>query len=260
MDEVKSILIASPLHDGKVESSYLLGMLNTQQALLSAGVPHTFFFNSGESLVPRVRNNICKVFLNRRCAATGHPFTHLLMIDSDLGFNGADVCRVLGFADDDHQVIAGLAPIKSLDPRKAIEAAKAGCPPGELFRHCTRNVVNPAPGYEYKPDDRLVPVRYAGSGFMLIARQALMAFSERYPELRYKPDYRIGDKDFDDHVDAGVMAFFDTMISPDEVRYLSEDYTFCYRCRQIGIETFVARDVRLSHTGKYTFFPNPTGV
>jgi hypothetical protein len=257
----KSLFIASPAHDGRVEVAYLCAMLDVQQSFNGKGIPHTYYFNSGESLVPRARNNICKVFLNAVCQATKEPFTHLLMIDTDLGFGAADVLALFNAADDAHGIVAGLAPLKVLNWQRVADAAAAGIPVDDLPRMATRSVVNILGDYKYSENPSpIVPVKYVGTGFMIITRKALLDWASFHPDKRYIPDYKIGTPEFDQAEDPHVTAYFDTMICPEEGRYLSEDYTFCRRAREAGIETYVARDVRVSHIGKYTYLPELGGL
>ena len=53
-----------------------------------------------------------------------------------------------------------------------------------------------------------------------------------------------------------MFALFDTMIEPESKRYLSEDYTFCRRCQQLGIQIFMDPTINLDHQGTYLFEGN----
>ncbi len=256
----KTLFIASPAHDGKVETSYLIGCIEADRRLRQMGVFSQFYFNSGESLVQRARNNIAKVFLNSKCAETGDYFTHLLQIDTDLGFTADHVIKVLQAADDKHHVIAGIAPAKAINWEGVRQAALKGATAGQLEGAGSRNILNPLPNFDYRTPNPLVPVKYCGTGFMLTSRECLLDFERKYPQLKYKPDYTIGDPAFDNAPDREVMAFFDVMICPEEKRYLSEDYTFCKRAKAIGYDIYVHRECLMPHVGKHHYQPNPAGV
>jgi len=252
----KTLFFASPLHDGRVESAYFCAAIDLDRGMRAHNIPVQFYFHSGESLITRARNNICKVFLESRCGETGEPWTHLVMMDSDMQFTSDQIARVLGMADAKHQVIAGLAPVKAINWEAVRKDAVAGFTAKDLESAGSRMVVNPLPGHDYsRNDDALVPVKYCGTGFILIAREALLAFQNAYPELAYLPDYKIGEPALDDAEDPTVTAFFDTMICPDEKRYLSEDFYFCNKMKAIGIQPYVCRDVLVGHIGKYTYKP-----
>lgn len=257
---MKSLFLGIPAHDGRVETSFFFSGINLSRALDGHGIPSTWYVNIGESLVQRARNNIAHVFMNSRWGKDGLPYSHLMMIDTDLGFQSRDVLRLLELCDDEHPIVAGMAPLKSINWAAVGAAARDGAPDDVLRWVGSRNVVNAKDGYDYQADPSpLIPVKYAGTGIMVITRNALERFAAAYPELSYAPDYRIGCPEFDDNCEK-VTAFFDSMICPDENRYLSEDYTFCKRARAIGLETYVCRDVLVDHIGKFTYQPNRSAL
>lgn len=256
--KLKTLYIGVPSHDHKVEVSFFIGAINTDRNLWQGKkIPIQWSFNSGESLVQRCRNNIAHTFLHTKCGQTKDYFSHLLMIDTDMDFDAHHVEALLDACDESHPIVAGMAPKKYINWGAVKDAAKNGVPANQLAQYASSNVVNKLEDYDYNTDEELVPVEYAGTGIMCVTRDALLKFSDAYPELKYKPDYTIGDSSFDKNVFKGVTAFFDCMICPDENRYLSEDYTFCKRARAIGLETFVHRGVLVGHIGKINYEPNP---
>lgn len=254
--EIRSLFLGCPTHDGKVVAQFLCGCIDLERACWDAGVPLQFYFNSGESLVQRARNNVAQVFLGKRLDETNAPATHLLFMDSDLGFSAVDVVRLMDLCDAAHPVVAGLCPLKSIDWGNIAAAAAAGVPPPELAAQGSRNVVDLLD--VFRRDGAVVEVKHAGTGFMMIRREALLKFADAYPELAYTPDYKIGDPAFDDA--EKITAFFDCFICPDSNRYLSEDYGFCARMRKIGVPIHVCPSVQASHIGVYAYPPNPAGV
>ena len=93
-----------------------------------------------------------------------------------------------------------------------------------------------------------VKVRYAGTGFLMIRRQALEKMCAQYPLLQYKRDHSIdaaaaSDKRF---------ALFECMIAEDGT-YLSEDFAFCKRWTDMGGEIWADLDSKLHHVGPMTF-------
>jgi hypothetical protein len=57
---------------------------------------------------------------------------------------------------------------------------------------------------------------------------------------------------------SNLFALFDCMIDPETGASLSEDYSFCLRCRQIGGEIWIDRASKLTHTGPYAFVRDHT--
>lgn len=249
----KTLFFSAPLHNGMVESGFFCSCIDLDRRLRDLDIPLSFYFNQGESLVQRSRNNIANTFLNSVCSETGEPWTHLVMMDNDMGFEAWQVEEMLALADDDHWIIGGSAPVKAINWRKVHDAAKAGASIDEIKSAGSRMVVNKLDDWE---DDgsSLIPVKYCGTGFILIDRRALQVFAENYPELWYKPDYKIGSPEFDNQDE--VVAFFDCMICPESKRYLSEDFTFCHRMKEVGVWTYLCREAIVSHVGKYEFRPH----
>jgi hypothetical protein len=252
----KSLLFTSPVHSSMVYTAFLCACVDLDRQA-KGKLPMDFFFNSGESIIARARNNICQVFLNKECPDTKEPWTHLVMMDSDLRFDPAHVLRVVDYCGPEYPIVCGLAPLKAINWPAVAEAAKAGVEPDLLAKAGGVNVANPLDVIIQGSD--VVEVKYGGSGFMCISREALLAFATAYPELAYTPDYTIGDAAFDGQAQA-VTAFFDTMICPEDKRYLSEDYAFCHRARAIGLKTYVCRTALAGHIGPYEYQAHPAGV
>jgi hypothetical protein len=53
-----------------------------------------------------------------------------------------------------------------------------------------------------------------------------------------------------------LFALFDCIIDHETGAYLSEDYSFCRRWRQIGGEIWIDGASNLTHTGPYEFVGN----
>ena len=96
-----------------------------------------------------------------------------------------------------------------------------------------------------------VKVRYAGTGFFMIRRNAIEKMCARYPQLQYKRDHSI---------DAATesnnrFALFECMIAEDGT-YLSEDFAFCKRWTDIGGEIWADLQSSLDHVGPSVFRGN----
>jgi hypothetical protein len=98
-----------------------------------------------------------------------------------------------------------------------------------------------------------VSVRYAGTGFLLISRQAINRLCEAHPELRYttidvQADSQTGT--------LNRFALFDTFIEAETRTSLSEDYSFCRRWTDLGGKIWLDTQSTLTHTGPFTFVGN----
>ncbi len=93
-----------------------------------------------------------------------------------------------------------------------------------------------------------VRIRYAGTGFLLIRRQALERMCARYPQLRYKRDHSLDAVDASDN----RFALFECLIDKDGT-YLSEDFAFCKRWTDMGGEIWADLDSSFNHVGPMSF-------
>lgn len=171
----------------------------------------------GDSLVSRARNTLTADFLESDC-------THLLFIDSDLVFSSEQIARMV---EHDVPIVGGFYPKKQ---------------DGNLEWVCNAKIPNP------EPDERgLHSLRYIGTGFMLIKREVFDAMIVRYGEsLAYFADG--SGRPEHDFWSVGVHRGADG-----RGRFLSEDWFFCQRCLDMGLEVLGDTRVRLKHIGTATF-------
>jgi hypothetical protein len=91
-------------------------------------------------------------------------------------------------------------------------------------------------------------VRYAGTGFLMIRRQALEKMCAQYPQLKFKRDHSVDAATASDK----RFALFECMIDEDGT-YLSEDFAFCKRWTDMGGEIWADLASKLNHVGPMTF-------
>lgn len=110
-------------------------MLDLINHTTQIGLDVTVGFNSFESLVTRARNSMVANFL------ADDRFTHLMWIDSDIGFRAADVMRLVHAA---RHVAAGAYPKKlNLWPAEGLrEALPAGTTKADFLAHYAQYPVN----------------------------------------------------------------------------------------------------------------------
>jgi hypothetical protein len=210
------------------------------------GIEIKFSFLFNESLITRARNYLVDEFLRSQ------GFTHLLFIDSDIGFDPNGVLELIAI---DKDIIGGPYPKKSINWNTVANVARNNpdLPAGELEAVIGDYVMNPIPGTQQFKVTEPLEVMEIGTGFMLIKREVFTKFREEYPHLRYKPDHA-GQASFDGS--RYIHAYFDTVIDPESHRYLSEDYMFCQYWRAIGGSIWICPWMKLQHVGNYTFNGN----
>ena len=205
-----------PCYGGAVFENFFVSFMRNVINLCGNNLQFTVETMANESLVTRARNNlIAKGMFN-------NDSTHLMFIDADISFDVLDVLRLIA-ADKD--VIGGLYPKK---------------------RYPIEYVTNPVDGQPSKTTG-VQEVKDIGTGFLLIKRTVLEKMFQAYPTLKHRNNLNL-DAKFEPY----MYALFDTMIDKDGT-YLSEDYTFCKRWRDIGGKIYAHNDVKLGHAGYHTF-------
>lgn len=233
-----SIYLATPAYGGLAYIHFVQSLLTLQGACVERGVRLRTDMMGGEALIQRGRARMLARFL-------ASDATHILFCDSDIGFAPENVWRLL---ESGHDVVAGVAPAKFLNWEKARAAAVAGGRADEVQTAAQAYVVRflPNPDNSVEVNEGFARVAYCGTGFMLISRDAAARVTAAHPELTAKMgDMAEGGGD--------AVMVFDTMIEPGTGQYLSEDYAFCRRWRDLGGEVWVDLESALTHVGTGTF-------
>jgi hypothetical protein len=184
--------------------------------------------------------------------------THMIFIDSDIGFNARDVIALLALQDPDdandkYDILAGPYPKKCISWEKIKQAVDKGFAdenPQELEKFVGDYVFNPRNGQNEIPINSPAEVSEAGTGFMMIRRATFEKYKAAFPHLSYKPDH-VRTAAFDGSRE--IHAYFDCIIDPDSKRYLSEDYMFCYNVQKMGGQVWLCPWMQLQHVGSYIF-------
>lgn len=291
----KSLFLATPMYGGMATGVFTKSLVALKEMCKDIGIVMYEHFLFNESLIPRGRNYCCDEFLRARIGPepeegvedTRPFFTHMLFIDSDIGFDPKDVIFMLAIADPggDKDVVCGGYAKKCI----AWEKIKAGVDQG--FAEEDPNVLENFVGdFVFNPKHKgninigePVEILEGGTGYMLIQRQAFEKFDKAFPSQSYRPDH-VRTKHFDGS--RPIMAYFDCPIdrgytfedvktlmtkaaagedvteiakdlidkeSKSSMRYLSEDYMFCQYLQKAGGRIWLLPWVRTVHMGSYMF-------
>lgn len=134
--------------------------------------------------------------------------------------------------------------------KRAVDKGIADKDPNILKEFVGDFVFNPVDHQKDQPLDELIEIAEGGTGFMMIQRSAFEKFADKYPQYLYTPDHA-RQKHFDGS--KKIMQYFHTEIDPKDNRYLSEDYWFNRKCAEIGIKTWMAPWLKLTHVGTFPF-------
>jgi hypothetical protein len=229
-----SVFIATPMYGGMAAGTYTMSLAHTPAAFFKNGIGLFCSCVMNDSLVTRARNYLAYQFLQS-------PATHLMWIDADIGFDPADIVRMVR---TDKDIVCGIYPKKEIHWRQVAQAAREGVPPERLRdyeRSVVLNLIDDSP--DRVSTDGLIEIANAGTGFMLIKRGVFEALSDDVPS-------------YVDGSTPGIVlkAFYAVSIDPDAGNsLLSEDYHFCRLARGRGFNVYAAPWVRLNHTGTYVF-------
>lgn len=263
------VLIGTPAGEGKVTTQFLLSFIETQNAArnhkdalakeIIAQNP-TINFNepnnlhglqltlgkhciyiglytlANESLLARGRNHIA-------AQALYGGWDKLFFIDADEGWSWDDF-KALALSP--HPLIAGVVPLKvypkyphnfetSLNFLPFLEDEK-------YFDRALRTLsstIKMAQGH----GSNLVKVAFTGTGFLCIDRSVLMKMSETAEAYSYPEPYT--------GQNTTHWSFFDG--GPIDGEFLSEDWKFAARARELGFDVIIDVNVRVSHCGSHVF-------
>jgi hypothetical protein len=244
----RKLFVATPMYGGQCAGMYTRSIADLSALCYRYGIQLQLYFLFNESLITRARNYCVDEFMRSEA-------THLMFIDSDIGFDPNDVIALLALQSDesDFDVIGGPYPKKCIAWEKVKTAVDKGFGdknPNDLERFVGDYVFNPKVNTREIPINQPVEVMEIGTGFMMIRRKTFVEYQKAYPELYYRPDH-VRTEHFDGSRE--ILAFFDTIIDPESKRYLSEDYMFCYNVQKMGQKVWFCPWMKMQHVGTYIF-------
>lgn len=233
-----NLAIATPCYGGQLTWLYHESVMRLFATCLSAGIDVSPLVVAGDALITRARSELVAQFLDNPAT------THLLFIDSDIGFDPDQARRLLAFGAD---VTAAAYPAKVIEWDRTKQLVATGeFRPEKMYRY----VYGVADKARIEGRNGFIKASYAGTGFMMIRRAALEKMCAAHPELRYRATHTRSA-----HANESVnrYALFDCMIEPETGTYLSEDFAFCRRWTALGGEIWVDAKSRLKHVGPVIF-------
>ncbi len=278
----KKLFLATPMYGGQNAGMFTRSILDLSAMCATYGIQLQVYFLFNESLITRARNYCVDEFM--RSGAT-----HLMFIDSDIGFDPRDVLALLAMQDETspYDVIGGPYPKKCISWEKiklAVDRGVADEDPNVLEKFVGDYVFNPKNSTSF-PLNRPVEVMEIGTGFMMVRRETFEKYEKAYPHLYHRPDHvrtehfdgtRKIQATFDTVIDRGwsmndVYKLFELIESGDlksaealvsairnvettaSFRYLSEDYMFCYNVQKMGGQVWFCPWMKMNHVGSYVF-------
>jgi len=249
----RKLFVATPMYGGQCAGMYTRSIADLTALCVKYGIEFKSYFLFNESLITRARNYCADEFLRS-------GYTHLMFIDSDIGFDANDVIALLAMCSEEspYDVIGAPYPKKCISWEKIRAAVNKGVAdedPNRLDEFVGDYVFNPVvePGAPRTIQiSEPAEVLEIGTGFMMVKRTTFEEYERHYPEQLYRPDH-VRTEAFDGS--RQIMAYFDCIIEPKSRRYLSEDYMFCQNVRKMKArnKVWLAPWMKLQHVGSYIF-------
>jgi hypothetical protein len=243
------LFVATPMYGGACAGMFARSVADLSALCTHYGIGLQFYFLFNESLITRARNYCCDEFMRSDA-------THLMFIDSDIGFNPHDVLALLALSikeGNEYDVIGGPYPKKCISWEKiklAVDKGIADKDPNVLENFVGDYVFNPKAGQQAIAIGEPCEVLEIGTGFMMTRKATLQKFADAFPQYLYKPDH-VRTEAFDGSRE--IMQFFQAEIDPKSKRYLSEDYWFCQKIQELGMKTWFCPWMKMQHVGTYIF-------
>lgn len=183
----RSLLVCTPMYGGQCYGAFTKSSNDLVAISHHYGVNVRFYYLFNESLITRARAYCTDEFLRSDC-------THMMFIDSDIGFDANDVIGMLALMSEesDFDIMCGPYPKKCISWEKIKAACDLGIAdqdPNVLGNFVGDYVFNPAGDKQSIRIDQPEEILEAGTGFMMIRRSALEKYVAAYPELQYRPDH-----------------------------------------------------------------------
>lgn len=229
-----SILVVTPAYGGQLFVGYLTSLLKFERLCRDKGILVDYEYCYNESLISRARNTLTHTFMSST------QYTHLLCLDADIEFEPEDIIKML---DYNKPVVGGVYPKKKINWDKITELVNQPNKTvltSETIQAMTKEAVvilldDPA----INVNDEFIETRYTGTGILLIQRNVLEKMREGFPNDIYNA------------LDIKYFRYFDTELK--DGIYLSEDYWFCDRWRQLGGNIYIYTKFKCRHWGTYAF-------
>jgi hypothetical protein len=211
---MKKLMIASPCHHGKVDNRFTLSLIQSLYILDHSGIQSQILLPTTGSILAKERNNIIQSFMKSDC-------THLLMVDSDLGWQPEAPFVYINY---DKDFIAGVYPARSDRKDKKFIFMGDMNPNGSL-----------------KTEKNLIKMLGVPAGFIMVTKKCIEQMQERLPELYYKG------VDIDGIEEDGYVLFNTEL---QDGRFWGEDYVFCRNATKAGIEIWCDPNIVFDHAGE----------
>lgn len=236
------VAILTPMYGGVGLVDYFVSLMRTKEVLNALKIGYKFFYTKQESLVQRARNTLVGLALE------DPEITHIFFIDADIQWNEYDVLLLL---ENNCDVVGGIYPKKAYNfskilktndivKLKNINKFNSEISDESFLKHNLLDYNLNGSG-NTKVENGLLEVRHIATGFMMIKRSVFEKMILLHPEWQYDDDIH------NPPIKTKFYSFFDCVIK--DRHYLSEDWTFCDRWREMDGKIYANITIALNHVG-----------
>ncbi len=237
-----SLLVGTPCTQTGITETFLHSVLALQRHCAAIGWD-VRIATRADGLVTRTRNIFGSLMVN------SDAYTHLLMVDADIGFDPLVVERLVRSG---HDLVGACVPLREVKWNRVGAALKQvpDLQPNELqatsHGYAVSFLHEAHAGGRVSPVFGFLPVRFIGSAMLLASRRVFLHLSQSDLVTAYSAGAPGPEGDQDG------WTFFDPMVDPQGKLYLSEDYAFCHRWRALGGTVWADLRSRTTHSGMLT--------
>lgn len=225
------IFIGIPCVSYKLYSGTVNSLLNLDRLLKNENYDVEIHIENGISIVDHARNKLITKFINSNCE-------YILFIDDDIEFDPLNILKMIRLNCD---VIGGIYPNKCYNWEKIIDASRIIQNEPNIIGDKIRNFginymfKNPINNLQFNVSEEPIEVEGVGTGCLLISKNAIEKMKNEKYKLNGNEYYRI------------------FSISIENEEYVSEDYNFCNKWREIGGKIYIATFNKCNHWGIHKF-------
>jgi hypothetical protein len=213
---MKKLMIASPCYHGKVDTQFTLSLIQSLYLLDHSNIQTVVLLPATGSILAKERNDILEAFMQSDC-------THLLMVDSDMGWQPDAPKKYL---DYDVDFIAGCYPART-NNRNSPEFIFV--PDAEKSGNIKRD-----------ENKKLLKILRAPAGFMMVSRNMIELMRDKYEHLYFEG---VGNNN---NFKSGYALFNTEIINGN---FWGEDYVFCKRAIDAGFTIWCDPNIVFDHAG-----------
>lgn len=221
---------------GRIDQNNL-NMLNQLESQVLFDMEVGLYTLANESLLTRGRNHIA-------AQAIRGGWDKLIFIDADARFTFDQFVNIVGSV---HDLTIGACPLK-------VFPISLNYMPFKDDPYYLRNdmrSVNSLLALRDGHRSNYIPVQFAGTAFMAISRKLLLAVAEASEEYQYPNPGNGGYL----HTEWNMFP-----TKPMDGKFMSEDWSFCSKARELGYQVMLDSNVIISHVGSWTFGPDQAQV